>query len=79
MKRYVKTIGITGAHYTVEFEKIKHHINKVREVREDTVVKAFKEGRAEVLVFFEENGKQMLLDNFSDADLIKKFLGKKFL
>lgn len=79
MKRYVKSIGITGSHYTNEFEKIKHHNNKIREVREETVIKAFKNGKAEVLVYFEENGREMLLDNFSDSDLIKKYLGKKFL
>lgn len=79
MKRYTKTIGISGSHYTNEFEKIKHHSNKVREVREETVAKMFKEGKAEVLVIFEETGKQMLLDDFSDKDLIKKYLGKKFL
>lgn len=79
MKRYVKTIGISGAHYTNEFEKIKHHNNKIREVREDTVIKMFKQGKAEVLVIFEENGKEYLLDNFSDDDMIRKYLGKKFL
>lgn len=79
MKRYTKTIGITGTQYTTEFEKIKHHMNKVREVREDTVIKVFKQGKAEVLVIFEETGKTMLLDDFSDPDLIKRFLGKKFL
>ncbi|MCH4891100.1 hypothetical protein EZV73_26215 [Acidaminobacter sp. JC074] len=79
MKRYTKMIGITGSHYTIEFEKIKHHSNKIREVREDTVAKAFVQGKAEVLVIFEETGKQLLLDNFSDRDQIKKYLGKKFL
>ena len=79
MKRYTKVIGLTGSHYTVEFEKIKHHDNKIREVREETVAKAFKAGKAEVMVVFEEKQKQMLLDNFSDNDLIKKYLGKKFL
>lgn len=79
MKRYTKTIGITGSHFTNEFEKIKHHNNKVREVREETVAKAFKAGKAEVLVIFEETSKELLLDNFSDNDVIKKYLGKKFL
>jgi len=79
MKRYTKVIGISGSIYTVEFEKIRHHDNKVREVREDTVIKSFKAGKAEVLVVFEETQKQMLLDDFSDQDLIKKYLGKKFL
>jgi len=79
MKTYTKTLGISGAHYTVEFDKIKHHDNKIREVREDTVAKAFKEGKAQVRVIFEETGKTMLLDDFSDKELIKKYLGKKFL
>lgn len=79
MKRYTKSIGYTGSHYTVEFEKIKHHASKVREVREDTVAKAFREGKAEVYVIFEETGKDYLLDNFSDQDLIRKYLGTKFI
>lgn len=79
MKTYTKTLGVSGAAYTVEFDKIKHHDNKVREVREDTVAKAFREGKAEVQVVFEETGKSMLLDDFSDQDLIKKYLGKTFL
>lgn len=79
MKRYTKMIGITGSHYTSEFEKIKHHGNKIREVREETVIKMFKDGKCEVHVIFEETGKEFLLDNFSDNDLIKKYLGKKFL
>lgn len=79
MKRYTKAIGITGSHYTNEFEKIKHHGNKIREVREETVAKMFKEGKCEVLVVFEETHKEILLDNFSDQDLIKKYLGKKFI
>jgi hypothetical protein len=79
MKRYTKVIGLTGAMYTIEYEKILHHANKVREVREDTVVKQFKDGKCEVLVIFEETGKDFLLDDFSDKDLIKKYLGKTFL
>lgn len=79
MKRYTKMIGLTGSHFTNEFEKIKHHSNKVREVREETVAKAFKAGKAEVLVIFEETNKELLLDNFSDTETIKKYLGKKFL
>lgn len=79
MKRYTKTIGYTGSHYTVEFEKIKNYDSKIREVREDTVAKAFREGKAEVYVLFEETGKDYLLDDFSDPALIKKYLGTKFL
>lgn len=78
MKKYTKTISITGSYFSNEFEKIKDYASKVRVVREDTVAKSFREGTAEVLVVFEETGKNYLLDNFSDSDLIKKYLGPKF-
>lgn len=79
MNRYVKNIGITGTFYSKEFEKIKNHKNKVREINEDTVIKAFKAGDTEVLVYFEETGKEILIDDFSSPDDIKKFLGKRFI
>jgi len=79
MNQYAKVISIYGSYYTKTFEKIKHHKNKTREVKESTVQKAFLEGKAEVLVYFEEKDDEMLLDNFSDPDLIKKYLGKGFL
>lgn len=79
MKRYNKIINITGSFYTIEFEKQKKNITKTREVREDTVAKQFREGKAEVYVYFEETGKEFLLDDFSDETLIKKYLGKKFI
>ena len=61
-------------------EKItKKNIVKIREVREDTVIKAFKQGNCEVLVINEENGKEILVDDFSSDDDVRKYLGKKFL
>ena len=79
MNRYTKVIGITGAIYTKEFQKIKHHKNKVRELNEDTVIKAFKDGNTEIFVLFEETGEEIVIDDFSDKELVKKYLGKKFL
>ncbi len=79
MNRYTKVITLFGYYYTKEFEKIKHHKNKIREVREETVRKFFKEGSAEVLVYFEETDNEMLLDHLSDPEDIRKYLGKKFL
>ncbi|MBF4695699.1 hypothetical protein [Fusibacter ferrireducens] len=79
MNQYTKVIGLTGAIYTKEFQKIKHHKNKIREVNEDTVIKAFKGGDTEILVFFEETGEEIIVDDFSDQELVKKYLGKKFL
>lgn len=79
MNRYIKNIGITGTFYTKEFEKIKNHKTKVREINESTVIKAFKGGNTEVLVYFEETDKEILIDDFSDKEDIRKYLGKKFL
>ncbi len=79
MNRYTKIIGLTGSIYVKEFEKIKHHKNKIREINEETVAKVFKEGDTEVLVYFEETNTEIVVDDFSDDDTIKKYLGKKFL
>ncbi len=79
MNQYTKVISLYGSYYTKTFEKIKHHKNKTREVKESTVQKAFIDGKAEVLVYFEEKNEEMLLDNFSDPDDIRKYLGKGFL
>jgi len=79
MTKYSKIISMTGSMYTKEFIKIKHHKNKIRELNESTVVKAFKNGDAEILVFFEETGEEIIIDAFSDDTSIKRYLGKAFL
>lgn len=79
MNRYTKIIGITGAIYVKEFEKIKHHKNKLRTVTEDTVVKMFKQGDTEVVVYLEETDQELIIDAFSDEENIKRYLGKRFL
>ncbi len=79
MHRYTKIIGLTGYIYVKEFEKIKHHKNKIRELREETVAKVFKEDDAEICVIFEETGEEIFIDAFTDNETIKKYLGKKFL
>ncbi|MDK2918567.1 MAG: hypothetical protein PWQ37_1300 [Candidatus Petromonas sp.] len=79
MDRYTKVIGLTGSYFSKEYKKKKHHKNKIREIKEDTVSKFFKEGKAEVLIIFEENGKEILLNFSSDQEDIKKYLGKSFL
>ncbi|RKD22367.1 hypothetical protein SAMN02745883_00793 [Caminicella sporogenes DSM 14501] len=79
MERYTKIIGLTGSCFIREYKKKKHHKNKLREVKEDTVAKFFLEGSAEVLVVFEETGKEILLNINSNPDDIMKYLGKSFL
>lgn len=79
MNQYTKVIGITGSMYTKSFIKIKHHKNKIRELNEATVIKSFLEGDAEILVFFEETGEEIIIDAFSPEEDIRKYLGKGFL
>ena len=51
----------------------------IREVREETVRKFFLQGDCEVLVIFEETGREILIDDFSSEDDIRKYLGPKFI
>ncbi|QXM05523.1 hypothetical protein [Crassaminicella indica] len=79
MKRYTKVIRMTGYYFTKEFEKKKHHKNKVREVKEETVAKAFLEGNTEILIYFQESEREIIITPLSDPKDIKKYLGNKFL
>lgn len=79
MNRYTKFINMMGSYYTKDFEKEKKNMVKTREIKEDTVIKFFKQGNCEVLVVFEETGVEVLIDDFSPDVEVKKYLGKKFL
>lgn len=80
MEKYTKFIEMFGYTYVREFAKIKHHANKKREVREATVAKFFKGGKAEVLVVLvEEDGKEILITPDSSVEDVKKYLGKSFI
>ncbi len=79
MERYHKLIGLSGSYYAKEFKKKGKHRNKIREIKESTVSKFFLEGKAEVLVIFEETGKEILLNINSKPSDIEKYLGKSFL
>jgi hypothetical protein len=79
MRKYTKVIRMTGYYFTKEFTKKKHHKNKIREVKEETVAKAFLEGDTEVLVYFEESDREVYIPPSSNAADVKKYLGNKFL
>lgn len=79
MNRYTKIINMMDSYYTKDYEKQKKNITKVREVREETVQKFFLQGNCEVLVILEESGREILIDDFSPEEDIKKYLGAKFL
>lgn len=79
---YVKIIRMSGSFFAREFqkkEKVKKNI-KYREVDEKTVRQQFKDGDATVEIYFEDSDREaILLDSFSDQEMIKKYLGEKFL
>lgn len=79
MVKYTKFINLMGYYYTKDFEKEKKNIIKVREVREETVKKSFLQGDCEVLVVFEDTGKEIIINDFSSDEDIKKYLGKSFI
>ena len=79
MNRYTKIINMMDSYYTKDYEKTKKGITKVREVREETVRKFFLQGDCEVLVILEETGREILIDDFSPVEDIKKYLGVKFI
>ena len=79
MNTYTKIINMMESYYTKDYEKHKKNITKVREVREETVRKFFLQGDCEVLVVLEDSGREILIDEFSSDEDIKKYLGAKFI
>ena len=76
MNRYTKIINMMESYYTKDYEKHKKNITKVREV---SVRKFFLQGDCEVLVVLEDSGREILIDEFSSDEDIKKYLGAKFI
>ena len=79
MNRYTKVINMMESYYTKDYEKKKKNVTKIREVREETVRKFFLQGDCEVLVILEDSGREILIDDFSPEEEIRKNLGPKFV
>lgn len=79
MTTYHKIFSLKDSYFLKEYETIKHHKNKIRYLREETVAAAFKAGDVQIIVHFEESGRVIEIDDFSDREVIKKYLGPKFL
>ena len=77
MNRYTKIINMMESYFTKDFEKLK--FTKVREVKEETVRKAFLKGNCEVLEILEDSDREILIDDFSPDEDIKKYLGASFI
>ena len=73
MNRYTKIINMMESYFTKDFEKTKKGFTKVREVKEETVRKAFLKGNCE------DSDREILIDDFSPDEDIKKYLGASFI
>lgn len=79
---YVRIIRISGSFFAREFRKPEKARKKVqyREVDEKTVAEQFLKGDATVEVVFEDSEREpIMLDWESDQEIIKKYLGSRFL
>lgn len=79
---YVRIIRISGSFFAREFKKPEKARKKVqyREVDEKTVAEQFLKGDATVEVVFEDSEREPIMLNLeSDQELIKRYLGSKFL
>ena len=74
MNRYTKIINMMESYFTKDFEK-----TKKGEVKEETVRKPFLKGNCEVLVILEDSDREILIDDFSSDEDIKKYLGASFI
>jgi len=79
---YVRIIRISGSFFAREFKKPEkaHKKAQYREVDEKTVAEQFLKGDATVEVVFEDSDrKPIMLDLESDPELIKRYLGSRFI
>lgn len=79
MERYTKVISLRGYYFVKEYEKKKKNKVKRREIKDFTIEKFFKEGKCEVLVYFEEKDMEILITPDSPKEDIEKYLGKSYL
>lgn len=80
--KYLRIIRISGSFFAREFNKPEKARKKVqyREVDEKTVAEQFLKGDATVEVVFEDSDREsIMLDMESDEELIKRYLGNRFL
>lgn len=80
--KYIKVIRMSGSYFAREFEKSEksRKAKKIREVDEETAAEQFIEGDATIKIIFEDLDREPIeLSNESDEELIRRYLGTKFL
>ncbi|HWR62634.1 MAG TPA: hypothetical protein VN580_13525 [Clostridia bacterium] len=79
---YLRIIRISGSFFAREFKKPDKARKKIqyREVDEKTVADQFLKGDATVEVVFEDSPREPItLDWESDEELVRKYLGSRFI
>jgi len=79
---YLRIIRISGSFFAREFKKPEKARKRMhyREVDEKTVAEQFLKGDATVEIVFEDSDREsIILDWESDQELIKKYLGTRFI
>ncbi len=79
MNYYNKYIDLKGSYFTRVHKKKEKHGDKLRYLREETVAKEFLKGAATVIVHINEIDEEIEIDIFSDEELIRTYLGDKFI
>ncbi|MGB5824512.1 MAG: hypothetical protein WBH44_10610 [Proteocatella sp.] len=75
---YTKVFTLVGYYFTKDYDKKKLNKVKHRTVLEETVIKNFKKGDCEILIYFQESEKSILITKDSKRDEVLKYLGEKF-
>lgn len=75
---YTKVFTLRGYYFTKEHDKKKINKVKLRTVLEETVLKNFKKGDCEILIYFAETDKSVLITTDSQRDEVLKYLGESF-
>ncbi len=79
MNQYNKYIDLKGSYFTRVHKKKSKHKDKLRYLREETVAKEFLKGQATIIVHIDELESSIELDMFSEPELIRTYLGEKFI
>lgn len=75
---YTKVFTLKGYYFTKEYDKKKKNKVLVRKVLDETVLKSFKRGDCNIIIYFEESDKTIIITPDSPRKEVLKYLGEKF-
>lgn len=75
---YTKVFTLKGYYFTKEYDKKKKNKVLLRRVLDETVLKSFKRGDCNIVIYFEETDRTILITPDSSRKEVLKYLGEKF-